>query len=204
MYLRGMKHQLQAFIVRLLVGVNSLVAQTDSGSWGFNDIPEGSQVNQMSGPRFDASEVGSVRESRARDGFVAIQRRICQRPAVHIHHAIWLAMGNSFCGHGRACGGPCGVGGAHWRDGERALLAVVLKPWVCAHKTGLNLQRAQTCLLQGWRLCLHWDTTTPKGLEPSHQHCACPQQTRTSQLAVGRCAQRDELFRLGSDAGNRC
>lgn len=52
MYLRDMKHKVQAFIVGLLVGMNSLVAQTDSGSWGFNDIPEDSQVNQMSGPRF--------------------------------------------------------------------------------------------------------------------------------------------------------
>lgn len=52
MYLRGMKHKLQALIVGSLVGLNSLVAQTDSGSWGFNDVPENSQVNQMSGPRF--------------------------------------------------------------------------------------------------------------------------------------------------------
>ena len=50
MYFRGTQEL--AFIVGLLVCMNSLVAQTDTGSWGFNDIPEDSQVNQMSGPRF--------------------------------------------------------------------------------------------------------------------------------------------------------
>ena len=168
-----------------------------------------SQPNVRAAVRFHLSvrgERGSVRESRARDGFVAIQRRIWQRPAVHIHHAIWLAMGNSFCGHRRACGGPWWNGWRSlvgWRKGSSCRRSQALLG--CAHKTGLNLQRAQTCLLQGWRLCLHLGIQLhQRRLEPSHQHCVCPQQTRTSQLAVGRCAQCDHLFRLGSDAGNRC
>lgn len=54
-YLLPMKHSLFLVALALLfVGFNeTLLGQTSSeSSWGFNDVPENSQVNQMSGPRF--------------------------------------------------------------------------------------------------------------------------------------------------------
>jgi len=49
-YLWGMKHFL--FVCSCLFCFQAVFAQLPEDSWGFNDVPDNSVVNQMSGPRF--------------------------------------------------------------------------------------------------------------------------------------------------------
>ena len=43
---------LVSFVCVLAAWNPTAVAQSDGNSWGFNDVPTNTQVNQMSGPRF--------------------------------------------------------------------------------------------------------------------------------------------------------
>ena len=158
-----MKHQLQAFIVGSLVCLNPLVAQTDSDSWGFNDIPEDSQVNQMSGPRFgftyltEGNGAQFVNRAHEMDSLQYNAEFGNGLPFTYTTQYGWQ-WETRFAD----TGGPSWAWWSGWRSlvgwrkgssyrRSQALLG-------CAHKTGLNLQRAQTCPLQGWRLCLRSDT----------------------------------------------
>ena len=94
-----------------------------------------------------------------------------------------------------------------WRslvEWKRALFAVVLKPrWGAITKRVEFAGSQPVCFRAGVCVCVGIQLHQRR-FESSHQHCVCPQQTRASQLAVGRRAQRNRLFRIGANAGNRC